>query len=488
MRTPKRLVAAGILAAGAFAPLRAEPLAKLPRETWMGVYVGGAKIGYLRSVTDRATYKGRPGYRLDSFMRSRVVLLGTKLQQDVRTVLYTDDAFSPVHEEFEMSSGGQTTKIIATFTEKTVECDVVSETTSKKSIPIPEGAKLVGETMYGLEGKDVKVGDKYEMYYFNPLTLTVDKMTAEVLREEEVELQAQKHNTLVVRYATPLGELTCWQERDGEPVKVAAMMGMTMIRETREKALADEEAPNVEYAPPSDFAVLTSVKADKDIQNPSQVRQMKVRLVGIKARDLLISDGRQQAMPDWSTDPPIVVFSVSAKEFDAKRSAKLGVFPPGMDQYLAESPYIQVKETAIAQKAAEIVDGAESAYEAAKRIRAWVNKTVQPQASIGVPRSAADVLKRPVGVCRDYATLFTALARAARIPTRMVAGLVYMNGSFYYHAWAESFVGEWVPFDPTLPTDLVDATHIKFTEGDATSMFLMSKVIGTLKAEILEVH
>jgi hypothetical protein len=109
-----------------------------------------------------------------------------------------------------------------------------------------------------------------------------------------------------------------------------------------------------------------------------------------------------------------------------------------------------------------------------------------PRADSGVPRSAVDILNKPSGVCRDYAILYTALARAAGIPTRLVAGLVYMNGSFYYHAWAESFVGEWVPFDATLSTDFVDATHIKLTEGHATSMFVMAQIIGKLKAEVIE--
>ncbi len=90
-----------------------------------------------------------------------------------------------------------------------------------------------------------------------------------------------------------------------------------------------------------------------------------------------------------------------------------------------------------------------------------------------------------MGVCRDYAILFAALARNRGIPAKVVAGLTCVDGSFYYHAWVECFVGEWVPFDATLPTDFVDATHIKLAEGDATSMFGMAKVIGSLKAKII---
>jgi len=105
---------------------------------------------------------------------------------------------------------------------------------------------------------------------------------------------------------------------------------------------------------------------------------------------------------------------------------------------------------------------------------------------VGLIRTSTDILRSKSGVCRDYAVLYAALARAAGIPTKIATGLMYFRDAFYYHAWAESFVGEWIPMDPTLSTDFVDATHIKLAEGDATAMFKAVKVVGTLKAEISE--
>ncbi|MCX8052365.1 MAG: transglutaminase-like domain-containing protein, partial [Armatimonadetes bacterium] len=106
------------------------------------------------------------------------------------------------------------------------------------------------------------------------------------------------------------------------------------------------------------------------------------------------------------------------------------------------------------------------------------------RADIGITRSASDVLESKIGVCRDYATLFAAMARAVGVPSKVVSGLLYLNDGFYYHAWVECWVGEWVPFDATMPTDFVDATHIKLVEGDATTMFSLAKVIGSLRAEV----
>ena len=81
-------------------------------------------------------------------------------------------------------------------------------------------------------------------------------------------------------------------------------------------------------------------------------------------------------------------------------------------------------------------------------------------------------------------------ARASGVPTRLCAGIIYFKDAFYYHAWNECQIGgpesPWIVIDSTLPTDFVDATHIKFAEGDPTDMFQAVRVVGQLKAEILE--
>lgn len=52
---------------------------------------------------------------------------------------------------------------------------------------------------------------------------------------------------------------------------------------------------------------------------------------------------------------------------------------------------------------------------------------------------ASDILESLQGVCRHYSNLFTALFRAAGIPTRTVTGFSYddKNEFFFGHAWCE---------------------------------------------------
>jgi hypothetical protein len=228
------------------------------------------------------------------------------------------------------------------------------------------------------------------------------------------------------------------------------------------------------------------VKADTDVAKPGQVSRLKLSLVGLADKKLVIGDARQKAT--WSQKDGLgsADYVITAQRPNGKASMVMPFRTADLQPYLAEAPYIQSDDPSIEKQAAAIVGKEKRAFYAASKIRKWVHDSMRLQADMGVVRSAVDVMKNKAGVCRDYAILYTALARAAGIPTKVVAGLVFFDGSFYYHAWAESYTGEWTPFDATLATDFVDATHIKLTQGDATSMFEIAKVIGGLKAQIID--
>ena len=115
----------------------------------------------------------------------------------------------------------------------------------------------------------------------------------------------------------------------------------------------------------------------------------------------------------------------------------------------------------------------------------WVHKHIKPSPTLSVP-SSLDVLSSKKGDCNEFTCLFTALARASGIPTRMIAGVVYLEGSFYYHAWPEVFVERWIGMDPTLGQEVADATHIAFLEGGVKEQVGLIDYIGKIKIEVLE--
>ena len=82
--------------------------------------------------------------------------------------------------------------------------------------------------------------------------------------------------------------------------------------------------------------------------------------------------------------------------------------------------------------------------------------------------------------------LLNASARAAGIPARTVVGVVYLRGAFYYHAWSEVWLGQWISVDSVLDQFPADVTHIKFLEGDIDRQIDILELIGKLKIKVLD--
>ena len=82
------------------------------------------------------------------------------------------------------------------------------------------------------------------------------------------------------------------------------------------------------------------------------------------------------------------------------------------------------------------------------------------------------------------------MARSIGLPARIAAGLVYLKGAFYYHAWPEVFVTEaagrglWLPVDPTLNQFPADATHVRLARGGLDKQAAIVGLVGRAKLDI----
>jgi transglutaminase-like putative cysteine protease len=77
------------------------------------------------------------------------------------------------------------------------------------------------------------------------------------------------------------------------------------------------------------------------------------------------------------------------------------------------------------------------------------------------------------------------LLRASGIPARLSVGLVYSRNKFFYHAWTEAYVGEWISMDATLNQLPADVSHIRLISGNLDKQIEIMGLIGKLKLEVL---
>ena len=78
-----------------------------------------------------------------------------------------------------------------------------------------------------------------------------------------------------------------------------------------------------------------------------------------------------------------------------------------------------------------------------------------------------------------------ALARSAGIPCRIEAGLVYLKGRFYYHAWNIMYLGQWITVDPVFGQLPADVSHLRFATGSPEQQLDIMGIIGKIKLTVL---
>ena len=105
-------------------------------------------------------------------------------------------------------------------------------------------------------------------------------------------------------------------------------------------------------------------------------------------------------------------------------------------------------------------------FEVISKISSWVYSNVKYDLNYSnVSLSSDDVYKYKRGTCDEFTTLFLAMTRSVGIPAKYISGITYNEGRWGYHAWAEVYIGGWVPVDPTWnEVGWLDASHIKFGE------------------------
>jgi hypothetical protein len=353
-------------------------------------------------------------------------------------------------------------------------------------------------------GGELQQGRTYTARLFDPLLLATREVTVRVAAE----------STLVVADSADLDSTTMvwgpehfdtvrafridqevngvrvsnWIDAQGRVVRASSPMGFAMERSAFEIAYENFRRRDTARVARSsaapgegDIVPVTAFTAGVREARPG-VARLRVRLSGadLSGFDELLGGGRQR-------------FAGDTLEVTQEGSLQANATPyrlPSRDtahaRWLQPEPLIQSRDPRIAAQARLIVGGGRnrSPARAAELLTRWVHDNVQPQAAAGVP-SAEKVLETRRGDCNGQTTLYVALARSAGLPSRTVSGLVYLNGRFYYHAWAEVYLGAWVAVDPTFNQYPADAAHLRFAIGGLARQVELFPLIGRLKLEVL---
>jgi hypothetical protein len=211
---------------------------------------------------------------------------------------------------------------------------------------------------------------------------------------------------------------------------------------------------------------------------PAKLAGLTVAITGYGDQIPLLSNGSQQV--ERQQGRVVITTGSLRKPTDP-------LLKQAAEAYLQPSEGIESTSAEISAKAKELTSSLKTDQERIQALTTWTASWIEDSIEDG--GSALTALNKKKGNCQTHAKLYTALARAAGIPTRFVSGLVSQDGaSFLYHSWGESLLeGRWVAIDPTFNQVPADPTHLAFFEGNRLAdLAPLVGVIGKIKVTILE--
>lgn len=445
------------------------------KERWYGIVFNGEKVGFSRfsilSLSDTQEFI--------IVGETHMVIRFLGLKRHVR--MNTEDT---VHPDLSLKSfiyrqqiDGSELEITGKRKDDTLFLKVKSQgeervmRLSAKEKVYPASAINLYPALRGLH-----VGNQYRYRVFEPQTMHIYEVEQKVTNFEAAP-RLGLNPSFRVETEMQGFSATTWFNQTGETEMERGLSGVLITyRESEEEAkryLVEAGLAKKDLA--ADFSL---VKVERPITCPRQARSLTVAISGLGG---LIEPpaGSGQKITKAGHE---VIIHIDTKHLSEEREGQENL----SSLYLSSHPQIEVYHPEIRKTAREIITDGLGEKEIILRLNQWVAKEIAQDFTDSF--SALEVLKTRKGDCQAHTLLYTALARALGIPTRLVGGLVYMEGQgFLYHSWAESYAKGWLPVDPTFGQVPADATHIKLVVGPDWSSFLsLSKVMGRIKIKIMD--
>jgi hypothetical protein len=437
-----------------------------PGDEWFGIFQQGRKIGYAHTsiAAEGDAYRLSEDSEMDILAMGRVQRVATSVNA------YTTRAFLLKYFDFSLRSDASSMDVKGAVVKNQLVVDIVTAgETRTMRLPLSGPVYLTPHVRPAVVLLGLEPGRRYRFPLFNPATLSTDDAFVTVEAKDTIKVGDADLTVYRLKETFQGMEATAWITPDGATIKEESPLGYMLLRESREEALRRDKA-----GPVVDIVNLVRIDAEP-IANSGQVRYLRARLGNAPFEGFELAGGRQS----WSGG----IVEVRAEQELA--DLPLPVAAAGLKDALRPTALVQSDDRGIRDQASRIVGRERSAREAARKLNAWVYEAVAKQPVVSIP-SAVEVLRQKVGDCNEHTILYTALARAAGVPTRMAAGIVYLRNGFYYHAWPEVWLGDWVAVDPTFNQFPADATHIRFMTGELDRQVEIVKLVGKLKVEVLE--
>lgn len=447
------LCAAAWLAAAS--PSLAARLEKPPlSERWFGIHVDGERVGFYRQKISPSP----EGYLIEGDGSVRIKIMGFSREASFRESYAIHKNLTLSSFSFEQTLNNVRSLCAGKATDSLIrmKCDNNGSITEKQ-------LKFRGEVYPGQAlnivplMRDASAGKVYKLMTFDPEEAKVKEVKVTVLgREKAPEGQAaiRLRNNLY-----PFVNNDIWVDEQGNTLHESVREGLVITRAEEPKQIGPFVS-GVALSKKDLIYDFSLVRVEPPLKDVKKLGGLDLEIRGWNDA-LPLMQGGGQTMEKGEGG---IVRVRTGSRGNAAPLPAAGAAPLD-ERYLKPAEKIESDNAEIVEQSRKLTAGITSPIEKARALASWTAEWLGDTVEDG--GGAAESYKKRSGNCQTHARLYTALARAAGIPTRFVSGLVYLEGKgFLYHSWAESQLeGRWQAVDPTYSQLPADPTHIKFFEG-----------------------
>jgi hypothetical protein len=442
------------------------------RDTWMNIFQDKRKIGFSHTRFDPEP----TGYRLTETVHMRINTMGMTQNISLNTKSRLNPDFTLQELDFEISSGRFRFSVLGAIDGNNLQVTTESAGASRKlDIPLTDKLYLMNGIMDAVAATDLKAGDKYAFKIFDPASMGQVDVIVDVIGPERIEVGSVNQQATKISLNFKGVSQLAWIGKDGDIIKEKGLLGISLIKTDRKDALN-----GLSLQSSQDLTTFASVASNIQLENADALEVLRVRVEGIPFEKLQLHGGRQTLNGQVLTVKKESLSHLASELKIENLTALQKVF-------LKPGPFIQSDDPKIRDLVQDILRDQPAAdpLTRAEKLMNWVYTHIEKRPVLSLP-DALSTLDNKVGDCNEHAVLLAALGRAAGIPTRIEAGLVYLKGRFYYHAWNLMYLGQWVTVDPIFGQLPADVSHLRLATGSPERQLDIMGVIGNIRLTILQ--
>jgi transglutaminase superfamily protein len=447
-----------------------DPSAIIEKDSWMNVIQKGRKIGFSHSIF----MKAKDAFRLEETLNLRINTMGMIQDLTVKTAARFHFDLTLAAFDMHINSGRFQFSARGSVSEHILTISTEAAGDAKEiTLAIEEPLYLFSGMIRAVSASDLKPGETRRFYLFDPVTMAKAPVDINVHEMETIRLQETSHRARKLSFSFKGATQFAWVGENGDVLKESGILGISLERTSRAEALYGQPVESSQ-----DLAAVASIVSNIEIENPATLDKITVKLDGLNPDNPFLNGGRQTYK-----DRILTIRRESLSGLASGTAGKDRIEP----EFLKPAPFIQSDHPTIKTLAKKITAASRSPLSKAIKLVSWMQAHIEKRPVLSLP-DALSTLNNRMGDCNEHAVLLAALARAAGIPTRLEAGLTYLNGRFYYHAWNLLYLGEWITADAALGQLPADVTHIRFSSGAHSLPLDLIGVIGKIHLTVIGVN